>query len=65
MNSNINEAAPRFSPRAGLVALAHNWQSLDLFGSVAQQVEIKQKTVKYIPLAKLQTAFLAILAGSR
>jgi hypothetical protein len=66
--SNFNTAQPtpafRFSSKAGLVSLALKWKSLDLFGPLRQQVKIKQKSIKYTPIAKLEAAFLNILAGS-
>jgi hypothetical protein len=48
-----------------LAALGRKVSKLKLFASVAQQVQIAQKTVKYQPWEKLMDAFITLLAGAQ
>jgi hypothetical protein len=52
------------TPHATLVALGLKVQHLDLFRPIREQVQIKQKTVRYTPIDKLYDAWIAILAGA-
>ncbi len=52
------------TPHATLVALGLKVQQLDLFRPIREQVQIKQKTVRYTPIDKLYDAWIAILAGA-
>ena len=52
------------TPHATLVALGLKVQQLDLFRPIREQVQIKQKTVRYTPVDKLYDAWIAILAGA-
>jgi hypothetical protein len=47
-----------------LVAVGLKVQQLDLFRPIRDQVQIKQKTVRYTPIDKLYDAWIAILAGA-
>ena len=53
------------TPHATLVALGLKVQQLDLFRPIHEQVQIKQKTVRYTPTDKLYDAWIAILAGAQ
>src|ERR671932_2611322 len=53
------------TPQATLVALGLKVQQLDLFRPIREQVQIKQKTVRYTPIQKLYDAWIAILAGAQ
>ncbi len=52
------------TPHATLVAVGLKVQQLDLFRPIRDQVQIKQKTVRYTPIDKLYDAWIAILAGA-
>jgi hypothetical protein len=54
-----------YSPRAGLCAIGLKLQQLGLFEEVRQRVRIAQKTIYYTPMEKLESAFIALLAGAR
>lgn len=53
-----------YSPRATLCAIGIKLRSLKFFDTIAQHVQIKQKTIKHTPVEKLTDAFIAILAGA-
>jgi hypothetical protein len=53
------------TPHATLVALGLKVQQLDLFRPIREQVQIRQKTVRYTPIQKLYDAWIAILAGAQ
>lgn len=53
-----------YSPRATLCAIGLKLRSLKLFDTIADHVQIKQKTIKHTPVEKLTDAFIAILAGA-
>jgi hypothetical protein len=53
-----------YSPRATLCAIGIKLRSLKFFETIAERVDIKQKTVKHTPVEKLTDAFIAILAGA-
>ena len=61
MKKGVSE---HFSPRATLCALGIKIKALKLFEVIAEQVHIKQKTIKHKPIDKLLDAFIAILAGA-
>ncbi|MDQ5851971.1 MAG: transposase, partial [Chloroflexota bacterium] len=65
MDQSTTTALSRQStPRATLVAVGLKVQELDLFRPIREQVQIKQKTVRYTPIDKLYDAWIAILAGA-
>lgn len=53
-----------YSPRATLCAIGIKLRALKLFDTIAEHVQIRQKTVKHTPAEKLTDAFVAILAGA-
>jgi hypothetical protein len=53
-----------YSPRATLCAIGIKLRSLKLFETIAEHVDIRQKTIKHTPVEKLTDAFIAILAGA-
>lgn len=53
----------RFSSRASLAAVGQFFVRLRIWDLVEKHVQIKQKTVKHHPLAKLKLALINILAG--
>jgi hypothetical protein len=55
----------RFSARASLAVVGAYMRQLKIWETVAEQVEIRQKQVKYLPLDKLLDAFINILAGGQ
>lgn len=63
-HGNAQPQKQRFSARAGLAALGVKVRQQQIFGPIGEQVQIKQKTVKYTPLEKLYDGFIAILAGA-
>ena len=63
--STIRTMTRQSTPHATLVALGLKVQQLDLFRPIREQVQIKQKTVRYSPTDKLYDAWIAILAGAQ
>jgi len=57
-------ASRLFTAHAPLAALGLKLRSLKIFDSIAQHVNIKQKTIKHTPVEKLTDAFIAILSGA-
>ncbi len=55
----------RFSARTSLAVVGAYMRQLKIWESVAEQVEIRQKQVKYLPMDKLLDAFINILAGGQ
>ena len=53
-----------FSPHASLAALGTLLCEKDIFGPIAEQVKISQKSVKHKPVEKVHDAFIAMLAGA-
>jgi hypothetical protein len=53
-----------YSPRATLCAIGIKLCSLKFFDTIAQHVQVKQKTIHHTPIEKLQDAFIAILSGA-
>jgi len=53
----------RFSARASLAVVGVRMQQMQIWKSVEQHVDIKQKAIKYKPLEKLLDAFINILCG--
>lgn len=53
---------PEFSARASLAVVGLQFQRLQLWSVVVQQVKIKQKVIKHTPLDKLLDCFINILA---
>src|SRR5918997_524688 len=62
--SSTDNLVRQSTPHATLVALGLKVQQLDLFRPIREQVQIKQKTVRYTPIQKLYDAWIAILAGA-
>jgi hypothetical protein len=62
--SSTSKLVRQSTPQATLVALGLKVQQLDLFGPIREQVQIKQKTVRYTPIDKLYDAWIALLAGA-
>src|SRR5918997_3538003 len=62
--SSTDNLVRQSTPHATLVALGLKVQQLDLFRPIREQVQIKQKTVRYTPIDKLYDAWIAILAGA-
>ncbi len=62
--STISTLTRQSTPHATLVALGLKVRQLDLFRPIREQVQIKQKTVRYTPTDKLYDAWIAILAGA-
>ena len=60
----MNDSTQHYSPRAALAAVGVKMQQLHLFEPIAQQVSIRQKTVKHTPAQKLYDAFISLLAGA-
>lgn len=56
--------AKLYSPRATLCAIGIKLRSLKFFETIANHVQIKQKTIKHTPIEKLTDAFVAILSGA-
>lgn len=56
-------ASPRFSARASLAAIGIVLRQHHLLAPMHDLVVIPQKTVKHIPTAKLEDAFITLLAG--
>lgn len=54
----------RFSSHASLAALGALLREKELLGPVAEHVRIRQKSIKYTPVEKLQDAFISLLAGA-
>jgi hypothetical protein len=63
--SNISMPSRSSTVHASLAALGLKLQQLDLFGPIREQVQIRQKTVRYTPTDKLYDAWIAILAGAQ
>lgn len=57
-------ASRLFTAHAPLAALGLKLGSLKIFETIAQHVNIKQKTIKHTPVEKLTDAFIAILSGA-
>jgi hypothetical protein len=53
-----------YSPRAPLCAIGIKLRSLKFFDTIAQHVQIKQKTIHHTPIEKLQDPLIAILSGA-
>jgi hypothetical protein len=53
-----------YSPRATLCAIGLKLRSLKFFETIADHVQIKQKTIKHTPIEKLTDAFVAILSSA-
>ncbi len=65
MDQSTISASTRHSTRqASLAAIGVKLQHLDLFRPVREQVQIRQKTVRYTPTDKLYAAWIASLAGA-
>ncbi len=64
MNQSTTEHMQISTSHASLAALGLKLQQLDLFGPIREQVQIRQKTVRYTPTDKLYDALIAILAGA-
>ncbi|HSH80755.1 MAG TPA: hypothetical protein VLA19_19680 [Herpetosiphonaceae bacterium] len=62
--SSTTDLVRQSTPHATLVAVGLKVQQLDLFRPIREQVQIKQKTVRYTPTDKLYDAWIAILAGA-
>ncbi len=57
-------SAKLYSPRATLCAIGIHLRELQFFETIANHVQIKQKTIKHTPIEKLTDAFVAILSGA-
>lgn len=55
----------RYSPRASLALVGMNMRQMGIWEMIRQQVTIQQKTIVHTPLAKLQDAFINIMAGGQ
>jgi hypothetical protein len=55
----------RFSPHAGLAALAQNWQAMGVMGVIEKHVHIGQKVLRHRPTDKLLDELITLLAGGR
>jgi hypothetical protein len=64
-NCTINPVTRRFSACVPLAAIGVKLRGMDLFGPIAERVQIAQKTVKHTPVQKLYDGFVAILAGAQ
>jgi hypothetical protein len=62
--SRMGTASRLFTARTGLAALAFKIRSLKILEPIAEQVRIRQKTIKHTPLEKLTDALVAILSGA-
>lgn len=64
MKQCITNVTTHFTPAASLAAVGIKLQQLKLFAPIEQQVQIKQKTIKYSPIQKLSDSFITLLAGA-
>lgn len=55
----------RYSAHASLAAIGAHLHQRDLLAPIREQVQIKQKTVKYTPFDKLRDAFVLLLTGAQ
>src|SRR5215210_779021 len=62
--SRPGTASRLFSPRTTLAALGLKSRSLKILDVIAEQVKIRQKTIKHTPIEKLTDALMAILSGA-
>src|SRR5215204_3205699 len=62
--SRSSIASRLLTAHAPLAALGLKLNSLKIFETIAQHVNIKQKTIKHTPIEKLTDAFIAILSGA-
>ena len=62
--SQAASAARLYTPSATLCALGLKMRSLKFFDAIAERVRVRQKTIRHMPLEKLQDAFIAVLAGA-
>lgn len=62
--SQAAPAARLSTPRATLAAIGLKIRSLKLFDTIAEHVQIRQKTIKHTPQEKLQDAFITIVSGA-
>lgn len=62
--SRPSTASRLFTARTGLAALALKIRSLKILDPIAEQVKIRQKTIKHTPIEKLTDALIAILSGA-
>ena len=58
------QTTQHYTPHATLAAIGIKIRSLKLFDTVQEHVFIKQKTIRHMPVEKLNDAFIAILAGA-
>jgi hypothetical protein len=64
MNEFTTKTTKTFTGCASLAALGMKLRQIDLFGPIRDRVQIKQKTVKDTPIAKLYDGFISLLAGA-
>jgi hypothetical protein len=62
--SRSDTASRLFSPRTALAAPGLKIRSLKILDTIAEQVKIRQKTIKHTPIEKLTDALMAILSGA-
>jgi hypothetical protein len=63
-NDQSSTTIRHYSPRATLAAIGVKLRALKLFDTLAEHVQIKQKTIHHTPIEKLTDAFMAILSGA-
>lgn len=54
----------RFCGHASLAAIGAHLHQIDLLAPLRENIQMKQKTVKYTPFDKLQDAFILLLTGA-
>jgi hypothetical protein len=60
----IKRKRKQFTAAASLAGMGQLLQQRDIFGPVRQRVQIRQKQVRYAPIAKLYQALVTLLAGA-
>lgn len=63
-NERSTTNARLYSPRATLCAIGIKLRSLKFFDTIAEHLQIRQKTIHHTPIEKLTDAFIAILSGA-
>ncbi len=63
--SDASEQRVHLSARSFLAGVGAKVNSLDLFGPIAERVNIPQKTVKDSPIEKLYDGFIGLLCGAK
>lgn len=64
MKESPTPTTRHFTGCASLAAVGLKLRELDLFGPIRNKVQIKQKTVKDMPIDKLYDGFISVLAGA-